>query len=285
MKTYKCFIEELMFLTVKITNSNGGEGTGFFYEINFDNNDKCRILVTNQHVINYNKNEEVVINFHMHQGKNNALANIKFRILAQWFFVDSKDICFCFVKAINNEIKNILNKSMEIVTISKDFIITDSEIEDLAPLDELVMVGYPAGLYNERYNLPIFRKGYIASNPAVDFNIQDIGIVDMPCFPGSSGSPIFTYSNSFHISKNGQLKLFDSYKLLGILFASPLCDGDGIIHINNIPTKLIELTEINVIMHLGYYINGKVLLEIEDIVKHIIENCDKYDIKTEIMQE
>lgn len=53
------------------------------------------------------------------------------------------------------------------------------------------MVGYPIGLADARNNYPIFRKGYTAAHPAVDFNEDGIGLVDMACFPGSSGSPIY----------------------------------------------------------------------------------------------
>lgn len=53
------------------------------------------------------------------------------------------------------------------------------------------MLGYPIGLADARNNYPIFRKGYTAAHPAVDFNEDGIGLVDMACFPGSSGSPIY----------------------------------------------------------------------------------------------
>lgn len=63
---------------------------------------------------------------------------------------------------------------------------TDEKIKDLSALEELVMVGYPIGLADARNNYPIFRKGYTAAHPAVDFNEDGIGLVDMACFPGSS---------------------------------------------------------------------------------------------------
>ena len=43
-------------------------------------------------------------------------------------------------------------------------------LEELSALEELVMVGYPIGLWDKNNNFPIFRKGYTASHPAIDFN-------------------------------------------------------------------------------------------------------------------
>ena len=67
------------------------------------------------------------------------------------------------------------------------------------------MVGYPIGLYDKINNLPIFRKGYTACHPSIDFNRKGIGLIDMACFPGSSGSPIYVLNEGLVKSKNGAL--------------------------------------------------------------------------------
>lgn len=41
------------------------------------------------------------------------------------------------------------------------------------------------------HNLPILRRGYIASIPKVDFNAKGQFVIDAQVFPGSSGSPVF----------------------------------------------------------------------------------------------
>lgn len=76
-------------------------------------------------------------------------------------------------------------------------------------LEELVMVGYPIGLSDTRNNYPIFRKGYTSAHPAVDFNDDGIGLVDMACFPGSSGSPIFILNEGGYRDKRGNFILED----------------------------------------------------------------------------
>lgn len=46
--------EQLMFNTVRLETKDGSSGTGFFFDFIFDDI-SVPILVTNKHVVNYNK--------------------------------------------------------------------------------------------------------------------------------------------------------------------------------------------------------------------------------------
>src|ERR1039457_2341925 len=69
--------------------------------------------------------------------------------------------------------------------------------------DEIYMIGYPAGLYDERNASPIWRIGIIATSPLVGYaftplyqkayklpSFIDGFLVDAPVYPGSSGSAV-----------------------------------------------------------------------------------------------
>ena len=279
MKKYDSFTEQLMLVTVLIETSSG-KGTGFFYSIDLDDGKKSTILITNKHVINDNADEEVTIQFHLHQGKHNALESRTVKFKTKWIFHSTMDICFCFINPINEKLESIINTHLNIISISRDYIIDNCA--EYAPLDELVMVGYPIGLYNQKYNYPIFRKGYIASDPSVDYSDDQslklpdhrIGIVDMACFPGSSGSPIFIYDKRRLISKGDGSFVLLPYqpKLLGILFAGPRYNVDGTIVIKSIPTVLSALINTRIMTNLGYYIKSQIIFELEDLSKMIISN-------------
>lgn len=62
---------------------------------------------------------------------------------------------------------------------------------DLLPGVETWFVGYPDGRFDQVYNLPLMRRGYIASIPTLDFNGGPQFIIDAHVYPGSSGSPVF----------------------------------------------------------------------------------------------
>lgn len=67
----------------------------------------------------------------------------------------------------------------------------------LLPNMEVCFVGYPEGFYDEKNNLPILRRGVVASLPKVDFMGRKEFLVDAHVFKGSSGSPVFMASSLF----------------------------------------------------------------------------------------
>ena len=84
------------------------------------------------------------------------------------------------------------------------------------------MVGYPIELWNSKNNLPIFRKGYTASHPAIDFNENGIGVVDMAYFPESSGFPIYILNENGYFDKSRNTPLSTKRIIfIVILYAEP----------------------------------------------------------------
>ncbi|MBK9220501.1 MAG: hypothetical protein IPO16_00060 [Saprospiraceae bacterium] len=94
---------------------------------------------------------------------------------------------------LNPIIKEADNKGtpLYIRSINESFIPNDSIWSTLSYLEEVIMIGYPNGLIDEKNNLPIIRTGTTASQPKLNFNNRDEFITDISNFKGSSGSPLF----------------------------------------------------------------------------------------------
>ena len=128
-------------------------------------------------------------------------------------------------------------------------------------LENVVMVGYPNGLFDSQNNHPLFRTGKTATHPAIDYNGQRKALLDMACLPGSSGSPVFILDEGWIRNKNGGMCAGSRILFLGVENSMPtryvkavykkaiLSDGE----VNYIPTDdyLIEND-----MKLGYYIKS-----------------------------
>ena len=79
--------------------------------------------------------------------------------------------------------------------------------ERVALGSDVLFVGYPNDYYDTTNNLPLVRKGTLASMPDIDFRGQGHLVVDAQVFGGSSGSPVF-------VAWDGK------YRLLGVISAT-----------------------------------------------------------------
>jgi hypothetical protein len=140
----------------------------------------------------------------------------------------------------------------------------DVELNELSAMEEIVMIGYPNGIWDEVNNKPLFRKGITATHPCIDYNGRKEFLIDAACFPGSSGSPVFILNENGWRGRDGRLSIGPIRMLLmGTLYAGPQYKSTGEIHIVNVPTvqKPIVLTDIP--NNLGLVIKSERIKELE----------------------
>ena len=270
----KTLSEWLMFNTVRLETSNGSSGTGFFYSFDTSDDKFVPILITNKHVLNNNPKEVMTFYLHLKDEENGSNQNYKVTYVCNWIFHSSKDLCFCFVQPLFEEVKRRTGMEVFYAITNDNSIATAQDIEELSAIEELVMVGYPIGLWDEKNNFPIFRRGYTASHPAIDFNECGIGLVDMACFPGSSGSPIFILNENGYSNRMGETYLGrQRVMLIGVLYGGPVYTAEGELRVVNIPTSnQTVLSQTPIMTNLGYYIKVSELQEFKDYIIEFIKN-------------
>ena len=89
-----------------------------------------------------------------------------------------------------------------------DTLFESEELEQLEAIEEVVLIGYPAGIRDPAHLTPIARKGITATPPAWDYGGRPTFLVDASVFHGSSGSPVF--SRDIDATR-------PSWKLLGVV--------------------------------------------------------------------
>ena len=263
--------EKLLYCTIRLETLNGDSGTGFFFEFEI-NNQIVPVIITNKHVIHDNPDEE--IKFFLHTAKEFGILDdekLAFQFKTKWYFHETKDLCFCFIAPLFHSIREKLNKEVFYSSLRENLIWENSKLEELNAIEEVVMVGYPKGLWDKKNNLPLFRKGITSSHPAIDFNDEGLGVVDMACFPGSSGSPIFLLNENGYFTKKGYVLGSGRIIFLGILFSGPIINSKGDLIIEEIPTqqKISSITPF--MINLGYYIKSREILSFKEMINKILE--------------
>lgn len=258
--------EQLMLSTVRLVDNNGNCGTGYFFS--FDSSrGKVPVIITNKHVINNNPNEPMIFDVHLSSDGESDEGIYSLKYATQWIFHSEKDLCFTYVAGLFNSIEKITGKKVFFKAFESQHIYSEEKLKQLSMMESVVMVGYPIGLYDRKHNYPIFRYGYTASHPGYDFNEEGIGLVDIACFPGSSGSPVIVLNQGIYKDKAGGIVAgADRVILLGTLFAGPTYNVDGKITIRDIPTAQTAMTESRIMINLGFYIKAAALNEFATII-------------------
>ena len=137
-------------------------------------------------------------------------------------------------------------------------IVADSPfLESLSAIEDIIMIGYPIGLWDLKHNFPIVRRGITATPLYIDFNGRSEFVIDCACFPGSSGSPVLLYNDGSYTTKDGGIVVGQSrINLIGILYAGPQHTATGEIKVFPIPTSVQRVAVSRIPSNLGYRIKA-----------------------------
>lgn len=146
--------------------------------------------------------------------------------------------------------------------IGENLIPSQELLMRLKVIEDVVMVGYPRGLADEAHGYPLFRHGYTASHPGVDFDDLPRGALDIALVHGSSGSPVITYNPSLDYSV-GRSEIRQPV-LLGVLFGGPQATAEGTFEIDVLPTVAGPAVKTHMFMNVGYYVKARELLPLKE---------------------
>ena len=155
---------------------------------------------------------------------------------------------------------------------------TNVEKEQLLAIEDVIMAGYPLGIWDETNNLPIIRKGITATAPYRDYNGKGEFVIDMAIFPGSSGSPVCLYNAGSYETKDG-LRSGSRLKLLGILYSTAMFNAKGDIVVENAPTAAQLRSSAAVPCNLGFVIKSSSILDFIPIIEKLYGKPEQIAVK------
>lgn len=263
--------EHLLYTTVRLefplTPTEAMVGTGFFYDHRTKTGTKLPLLVTNKHVIRGSK--EIKVRFHQRDATAPRWAVAGYVDLvfslpeSQWTGHPDPNIDLAAIPLRTFQQKAI-PQEIAVVALSEHYIPTDLSAFDA--IEEIVMIGYPSGLWDSANNYPLVRRGVTASHPGIDFNGKPQIAMDMSCFHGSSGSPVLLI---YEPTRAKKVAFFDDTRLfafLGVQFSVSQHPIPGrVIPPTPIPTPVIQ-TQTLIPNDVGYIIKSR---EVIALARHI----------------
>lgn len=271
-------LEQLCFSTVRIETQNASannfSGTGFFFNLQIDDK-QVPLIITNKHVV-CGMTKGAFIMTESGSNGDPMYTNhfpIKFDVdfEQQWIMHPDPNIDLCVMpfNMLVEVARRAFNKTLFFCTFNNTLIPDIKQISEIDVAEDILMIGYPNGLWDSINNMPIVRRGTIATNISLNHNGKREFVIDAACFPGSSGSPVILFNKGGYTDKKGNLNLGEGrLMLLGVLYAGPQLTVTGeieVVTIPNVQQKALAVSRIP--NNLGYIIKSNAILDFIPVIK------------------
>jgi hypothetical protein len=255
-------------------------GTGFFYIAEFDvpeGKAQIPLIFTNKHVVA--GCDEIKVTLTVRQPEEDISEMVVAPDDVHKLFLitgcgqrllshpdASVDLCAFFINDIMSDI-NEAGQQLRNTFLGGSFLVPDDERKNIRPIEPIMMIGYPNGLWDEQNNRPLARRGSTATHPFLKWNGKLEFVIDAACFPGSSGSPVFLFEDLMFRTKENAYTPGTKAQLLGVLASGPLYTNEGKLIQRDIPTATNTVPVVQTMMNLGNVVHASAINEIVAMAK------------------
>ena len=258
-------------IEVETADGKRGTGTGFFFRFADEGGKHVPVIVTNKHVV------DGAVRGRFHLSTADADRNPVYSehevfdfdgFQELWIPHPENEIDLCAMPiAPILERGYLAGKRLFFVPLNMSLIPSSEDLAELTAMEDILMAGYPNGIWDQRNNMPVLRRGVTATHPNLDWNGRPEFLIDAACFPGSSGSPVFLFNLGGYPSKTGGMILGSRVKLLGVLYAGPQHTVEGEIRIVKVPTRERSVAVSTIPNNLGIVVKARKLDAFESLFR------------------
>ena len=268
--------EQLTHSTVRIVcglaDGTSSTGLGFFFAFAKNGAQNVPAIVTNKHVVEGAVDGQFSLTVRGSDGGPIVGQHITVKLdqfESRWFpHPDPNvDLCVMAIAPLLAE-ATAAGTAFFFVTLDESVLPTVAELDDLSALEDILMIGYPNGIWDATNNMPILRRGITATHPNIDYEGRKEFLIDAACFPGSSGSPVFLFNTSAWTDRKGNTMMGGPrVKLLGLLYAGPQHTATGEVRVVTVPTQQRAIAVSSIPNNLGLVIKATRLFEMDALIR------------------
>lgn len=274
-------MDQLIHSTVRIEtemyDGRGSTGTGFYMNFLQSGDITYPVIITNKHVV-ANAN---IGRFHV--TLSNDVGEPDTGKHKQFQFSNFEDLCIKHpdpnIDLVAFPVGPLINQvgqsgeKLFYIPLGTELISDDDERASFSCMEDIVMIGYPNGIWDATNNLPVIRKGITATHPNVSWNSKPEFLTDIASFPGSSGSPVFLANIGGYMDNQGNTYMGSHrIRLLGVHYAGTMHTASGEIRVITAPNSNMPFPITQIPNNIGVAINSKEILELEKEFKRLINN-------------
>jgi hypothetical protein len=272
---HKSVADALLYTTVRVSTYLGadpaGSGTAFFWRTPLPEGRETVSLITNRHVLE--GADRVSVTCHVSDDETRPsptgrFTNLNIMISGGGSIAHpnvSVDLVAIPIVPLIAAARST-GTHLFYVALSADDVPPEDHWPSFDSIEDVLMIGCPRGIFDEANNMPIARRGITATPLGNRYEGRDEFLIDMACFPGSSGSPVFIHNQlGFFDRRTGRFELGKGRAfLVGVLYAGPTISNSGEIVLSRTPS-----IQVATMMHLGQVMRSSLVRELDDHIRDL----------------
>lgn len=266
--------EQLQHVTCRI-GTDTGSGTGFIYNIASVANRTLPMLVTNRHVVEGCKNTFFSMTISKDSGGPDFGNEVSFQVEIEHWEVHPNpkiDLAMTPIGGLLQQASGDGNQPF-FIPLTADLVADENYLQNMDAIENVVMIGYPIGVFDETNNIPVTRRGITASRIGLKYNGRPEFLIDCACYPGSSGSPVFQFDTGPEQTRDGNMNLGRvRFKFLGVLWGGPIHNVNGEIVAVPIETAVKPVPVTSMMINLGFCVRATELAGFEPVFQNAINS-------------
>lgn len=134
-------------------------------------------------------------------------------------------------------------------------------------IEQVLVVGYPQGIWDQHNNMPIARTGTTATHPLGRYQGNRNFLVDVAAYQGSSGSPVFAYEAPLFRNPDGNYTPGTKVNLLGVVWAVVEQTVTGDIRVEEVPSSFKHVPVVKASLNLAVALHADAIRELDEIIR------------------
>lgn len=251
-------------------------GTGFYYQITHPTTNLGKVLiVTNKHVI---KGAEV-IHFILssapsvtsldgqHQPIGRTDQSVTWPLAGNTYMHPDPSIDLCGID-VTIPVGQVLQAGRQLrsMFINSTWLPQATDKPAIRDIEQVLVVGYPKGLWDDHNNMPIARIGTTATHPLALYQGKSNFLVDVAAFSGSSGSPVFSYEAPMFRLPDGSYTPGSKVQFLGVVWGVVEATTAGTLQAIEIPSAVTQVPVLSTSLNLAIALHSEAILALDELI-------------------
>lgn len=251
-------------------------GTGFFYKVVHPTAGIGKVLiVTNKHVVRGAEVIHFVLSSapsaanlnEQHQPVDRKDESVTWPLAGNLYLHPDPDADLCAVDVtIPTGLVMGAGKQLRCMFLDSSWLPQAEDKKGMRDIEQVLVVGYPRGIWDEHNNMPISRVGTTATHPLARFQGKRNFLVDVAAFQGSSGSPVFSYEAPMFRQADGSYSPGTKVQFVGVVWAVVEWSVQGTLKVVEIPSALTQVPVVSTSLSLAVALHADAIKDLDELI-------------------